>query len=176
MAEQPPPANPTANLTAVYRARDLHAEGVWPWSTYARYGGVVFDGRDRVLLREPKNHYDGYHWTFPKGAPGPGEQPVDAALREVWEETGHRAAVVGHVPGAFSGGFTVSVNCFYLMHPTDEPVDEAAMEANGETWAVRWATRHEAGLLIARSTNAGGRRRDLDTLAAAYEAHQRIRA
>lgn len=172
MPEPPPPAD----LTAAYRARDLHAEGVWPWSTYARYGGVVFDERDRVLLREPTNHYDGYHWTFPKGAPDAGEQAVDTALREVWEETGHRAVVVGHVPGAFTGGFAASVNCFFLMHRTDEPVDEAAMRADGETEAVRWATRHEAGLLIAQSTNAGGRQRDLDTLGAAFEAHQWIRA
>lgn len=171
----PEPPSP-ADRTAAYRARDLHAEGVWPWSTYARYGGVVFDGRDRVLLREPRDHYDGYHWTFPKGTPEAGERAVDTALREVWEETGYRAVVVGHVPGAFTGGFTVSVNCFYLMRPTDGPVDQEVVLADGETWAVRWATRHEAGLLIAESTNAGGRQRDLDTLEAAFEAHRRTRS
>jgi ADP-ribose pyrophosphatase YjhB (NUDIX family) len=65
------------------------------------YGGVVFDDDGWVLLREPKNHFDGYVWTFPKGRPNLGGNPEEAALREVLEETGVIAAIIGQVPGSF---------------------------------------------------------------------------
>ena len=32
------------------------------------FGGVVFDKAGRVLLRKPTGEFDGYAWTFPKGA------------------------------------------------------------------------------------------------------------
>lgn len=46
------------------------------------YGGVVIDARGRVLLHRPRNLFDGYHWTFPKGKADAGETPEQAALRE----------------------------------------------------------------------------------------------
>src|SRR5437879_10429948 len=54
----------------------------------AAYGGVIFDDKGRVLLREPTGHYDRYVWTFSKGRPEPGESPEDTAIRETREETG----------------------------------------------------------------------------------------
>lgn len=124
------------------------------------YGGVIFDDDGRVLLREPKNHYDGYVWTFPKGRPNPGENPEEAALREVLEESGVTAEIVGQVPGSFMGGTTE--NFYYLMRPvtTGHPLDD-------ETAQVRWATHEEAKALIAKTTNATGRKRDLEVLEAA---------
>ena len=60
-------------------------------------GGVVRrmrDGRDEIaVIHRPK--YD--DWSLPKGKLHPGEEPLDAALREVDEETGHRADVVREV-------------------------------------------------------------------------------
>jgi 8-oxo-dGTP pyrophosphatase MutT (NUDIX family) len=48
-------------------------------------GGVVRDDEGRVaLVYRPK--YD--DWTFPKGKLEPGESEEEAALREVYEETG----------------------------------------------------------------------------------------
>jgi 8-oxo-dGTP diphosphatase len=56
-------------------------------------GGVVWrrdGGRLEVLLvHRPK--YD--DWSFPKGKIEVGEQPVEAAVREVLEETGHTCEV-----------------------------------------------------------------------------------
>ena len=56
------------------------------------YGGVVINDQGEILLREPRNHFDGYVWTFPKGRPEkeqrPGETPEETAFREVLEETG----------------------------------------------------------------------------------------
>ena len=76
-------------------------KGERPASPKPRYGAVIFDRFDRVLLREPMGHFDDYHWTFSKGASLNGEHPVDTALRETLEETGHRPVIVGHIRGGF---------------------------------------------------------------------------
>jgi 8-oxo-dGTP pyrophosphatase MutT (NUDIX family) len=47
--------------------------------------GVVFDDRRRVLLGRRN---DTGNWTVPGGIIDPGEEPADAACREVYEETG----------------------------------------------------------------------------------------
>ena len=101
--------------TDEYRDRDLHADGDWPLGGKPRYGGVTFDAVGRVLLREPAGHFDGFHWTFPKGGSDKGEHPVDTALRETLEETGHTVAIVSHIRGAFKGGTAGSSNYFYVM-------------------------------------------------------------
>src|SRR5580693_1755442 len=36
------------------------------WKQQA-YGGVLVNQNGEFLLREPTDHFDGYHWTFPKG-------------------------------------------------------------------------------------------------------------
>ena len=46
---------------------------------------VVFDDEGRVLLGQ---RADNHKWTVISGIPDPGEQPADAAVREVHEETG----------------------------------------------------------------------------------------
>lgn len=47
--------------------------------------GAVLDGQGRVLLQR---RADSGRWTLPGGIVEPGEQPADAAVREVYEETG----------------------------------------------------------------------------------------
>lgn len=52
-------------------------------------GGLAWDGRRRKMLMVlAKNLAGAKVWTFPKGHPNRGETPKEAALREVWEETG----------------------------------------------------------------------------------------
>lgn len=46
---------------------------------------LTFDAENRVLL---VRHGDVKRWTTPGGAIEPGESPADAAVREMWEETG----------------------------------------------------------------------------------------
>lgn len=57
-------------------------------------GGVVFNARGEVLLLRDRMGY----WVFPKGHLEAGEAPEEAAVREVWEETGVRARVVLPLP------------------------------------------------------------------------------
>ena len=60
---------------------------------------LIFDDRDRVLL---VRHIDGDIWSTPGGMVEPGETPSDAALREVWEETGLSVRLV-RIIGVFGG-------------------------------------------------------------------------
>lgn len=113
----------SASFSGDYSARDLHVEGEWPRHRKRRYGGIVFNNAAEILLREPKNHFDGYHWTFPKGTAEPGESPFDAAIREVAEETGYEATVVSHLPGAFRGSSNGSAN--YLTSGRRRPTTSA---------------------------------------------------
>jgi 8-oxo-dGTP pyrophosphatase MutT (NUDIX family) len=169
----------SADFAGEYRGRDLHATGEWPLpavqpgrQVHPTYGGVVFNGEGKVLLREPANHYDGYHWTFAKGGPDKGEEPADTALREVREETGHEAKIVGHVPGVHvSRPGSGSAAYFYLMHS-----DHATDHTDEETSAVRWASPDEARKLLSLSENEGGRERDLRLLDAATRAHAALKA
>jgi 8-oxo-dGTP pyrophosphatase MutT (NUDIX family) len=51
---------------------------------------VVFDDRGRVLLNK---RTDNGRWALISGIPDPGEQPAEAAVREIREETGVSAVV-----------------------------------------------------------------------------------
>jgi 8-oxo-dGTP pyrophosphatase MutT (NUDIX family) len=145
-----------------------HAEGFegLPWGPTAAsgkamaYGGVVTSPDGYFLLREVKNHFDGYVWTFAKGRQDKGEAPRDTALREVREEMGIQATILTAIPGEFAGGTTI--NRFFLML-TDRNDADLAFN-NLETAGLRWANLNEAKSLIAQTTNSKGRARDLAIL------------
>jgi 8-oxo-dGTP pyrophosphatase MutT (NUDIX family) len=146
-------------------------ESALPWPNKApaglkvAYGGVVLDPDGHLLLREPRNHYDGYVWTFPKGRPDPGETPQETALRETREETGANARILAPIPGEFAGGTTI--NRYFLMAA---PAGSGGVPKDDkETNATRWVTPAEARTLIEQTTNAAGRKRDLAVLAAALD-------
>lgn len=124
------------------------------------YGGVLVDNRGRILLRRPKNNFDGYVWTFPKGRPEPWDSPEETALREVKEETGYSAKIQSKLPGQFKGGTTISE--FFLMAPigTPSPFDEL------ETSEIKWVTLDQAKAHINLTTNDIGRLRDQAVLEA----------
>ena len=60
---------------------------------------LTFDRGDRVLL---VRHVEGNDWTTPGGMIEPYELPSDAAVREMWEETGLHVALT-HIVGVFGG-------------------------------------------------------------------------
>lgn len=134
------------------------------------FGGVVINSAEEVLLVEPKNHFDGYVWTFPKGRQVSGERPEETALREVREETGELAAIVGEVPGRYAGSTTI--NQYFLMRDCGM---KNLLSEQKEIASCRWAGYSEARSLIRRTTNTIGMKRDLSVLDAGYLAYYRAK-
>jgi 8-oxo-dGTP pyrophosphatase MutT (NUDIX family) len=124
------------------------------------YGGVLVDKTGRVLLREPTGHFGGYVWTFAKGRIDKGETPEQAALREVREETGYEAKIVGLIPTVFVG--TTSSTVFFLMTPFGK-----RGATSDETSKITWVSFTDAAKLIGLTKMPKGRERDLAVLQAA---------
>jgi len=147
----------------------VSSKSVWPDASQAdknvAYGGVIFSKSGKVLLREVKNHWDGYVWTFAKGRPEPGETPSETALRETLEETGTRPQIISQIPGEFQGGTTV--NRYFLMLAEEGSGGVAASDQ--ETESVIWVSTDEAKKLIGMTTNQIGKVRDWAVLEAAVK-------
>lgn len=60
---------------------------------------IHFDAQDRMLLMQ---HRGTGQWVAPGGAIEPNEFPADAAVREMWEETGLHVELTG-ILGVFGG-------------------------------------------------------------------------
>jgi 8-oxo-dGTP pyrophosphatase MutT (NUDIX family) len=120
-------------------------------------GGVVLrpglQGQPEVLLvHRPK--YD--DWTIPKGKLDPGESDLEAAVREVEEETGLQCDVGRELPtAAYSdhNGHSKVVR-YWEMTPA-----RGRFQPNHEVDDVRWLPLHEAMQLLTYD-------RDRDVLAA----------
>lgn len=125
-------------------------------------GGFVVDADGLILLREPKNHFDGYVWTFPKGGIDPGETDAQGALREVNEEAGVEVQIVAPIPGEWKGG--TSINRYFLM----DYLGDLPEGHDDETEQIAFVTYDEAKNLLSQTTNKRGRERDLEVLDAGY--------
>jgi 8-oxo-dGTP diphosphatase len=105
-------------------------------------GGLVRRTRggptEIAVVHRPK--YD--DWSLPKGKLDPGEDFEQAALREVEEETGIRARVVGEVGETTyrDGKGRSKLVRYYEMAPEDE--DD--FEPNDEVDELRWVPVEEA--------------------------------
>lgn len=107
-------------------------------------GGVVLDGT-KVLLVQVKSMKGRKIWTFPKGHIEAGETPRQAALREVLEETGHRAAILRpllKVRYAFTlkGKYVKKVVQWYLM----KKLGRMGKPDPSEILAVSWVSLNKA--------------------------------
>ncbi len=60
-------------------------------------GIAIFNDEGQVWLGRRFNQRGKYVWQFPQGGIDEGEKPIDAAIRELWEETGLKAEHVSYL-------------------------------------------------------------------------------
>jgi 8-oxo-dGTP diphosphatase len=111
----------------------------------AAAGGVLVRrgtrGAEVAVIHRPK-YMD---WSLPKGKLEEGEEWLDAALREVDEETGYRCEASVELPQVSyldRKGRRKLVR-YWLMEPLD-----GGFEPHGEVDELRWLTRDEADELL----------------------------
>jgi ADP-ribose pyrophosphatase YjhB (NUDIX family)/predicted kinase len=112
-------------------------------------GMVLREPDGRTWVFEPKGHFGGYEHTFPKGMVEKGYSPQQNAHKELFEETGLRAEITGHL-GDYKG--TTGVTRFYTATRTGgeplPPDPTPFVEGSRESAAVKLVTPEEAhGLL-----------------------------
>jgi ADP-ribose pyrophosphatase YjhB (NUDIX family) len=125
---------------------------------FAAYG-LATDPLGRILLAQIAAGYPGAgRWHLPGGGTDAGEQPAEALLRELHEETAQSGEVTGllgvshrHNPRALGPeGYPIdwhTVRATYRVwvpEPTEPTVTEAA---GGSTVAARWFARDEVGAI-----------------------------
>ena len=107
-------------------------------------GGIV--SRDgKLLLVKVRNLKGEVVWTFPKGHPEKGETPLEAALREVEEETGWRCRSLGPLT-------TVAYEFSRQGHPVSkrvkwyrmEPLEKVGEPDEDEILDTRWVKAEAA--------------------------------
>ena len=93
-------------------------------------------------------------WALPKGLIGRGERPEETALREVAEETGAHARLVGKLGDVryvytWGGERIFKVVSFYLLRYSRGRLGELAPEVAHEVDEARWLPLEEAPKLLA---------------------------
>jgi len=72
--------------------------------------GLVFIGRRRNK-KQPEHVAPGHEWQMPQGGIDEGEDPFDAALRELWEETNvSSVSLIAEAPDWYSYDLPVDVS------------------------------------------------------------------
>jgi 8-oxo-dGTP pyrophosphatase MutT (NUDIX family) len=107
------------------------------------------DGDGRVLLAR---HSEGNVWVLPGGAVEPAETPADAAVREMFEETGLLVRLTGLI-GVFGGpAFVVSYRnghrTSYVMSLFEAEIAGGRVRPDStEVLEVRYVSERDAGRL-----------------------------
>jgi 8-oxo-dGTP diphosphatase len=108
-------------------------------------GVVCIRGDEVLLIRRGKAPREG-EWSLPGGRIEPGERAVDAALRELREETGIEADIVGLidvVDGLFpEAGLHYVLIDYVALWRSGEPV------AGDDAAEARFCSRQEAETLV----------------------------
>lgn len=132
-------------------------DGLHRAQRFAAYA-VATDPADRLLLTRVAPGFPGEgRWHLPGGGTDFGEQPPDALLRELQEETGQQGrveallGVASHRDAASLGpeGYPIDwhgVRAFYQV-TVDHPSEPRVADQGGSTDLARWFTRAEVGSL-----------------------------
>ena len=109
-------------------------------------------------------------WALPKGIIGPGEKPEETALREVAEETGVEARLVGKLGDiryvyTWSGERVFKVVSFYLLRYSRGRLGDLPPATAHEVAETRWLPLDEAPRLLAYKGEREMAERALDRLA-----------
>ena len=111
-------------------------------------GGVVI--RDGLVAVVHRPRYD--DWSLPKGKLDAGETFEAAALREVWEETGLRAAVGRELPPVhYEVRGRPKVVRYWLMSVDEDP----GFSPNEEVDELRWLSPEDALALLTYDRDKG---------------------
>lgn len=114
-------------------------------------GGVVVavrEGAAHLAVIRPAGRPEG-HWTLPKGTVDEGEAPLQAALREVREETGLICEAGQRLPAMryffTSGGVRIAKTVdFWVMTPIAGTIDAIDAAMRVEVHEARWLPLAEA--------------------------------
>jgi ADP-ribose pyrophosphatase YjhB (NUDIX family) len=116
---------------------------------FAAYG-VVTDPAGRLLLTQIASGFPGAgRWHLPGGGTDVGEQPAEALVRELYEETGQRGEIVGllGVTHRRSHGLVGpegypmnwhAVRALYRVHVPEPSVPSVTEAAGGSTATAAW--------------------------------------
>lgn len=100
-------------------------------------GGILEQDGNILLVQRPRYK----DWSLPKGKLDRGETPVEAALREVREETGYRAKVL-RFAGAF--GYEVKGSPKVVMYWSMKALKQGDVADTDEICEVRWVPLRSA--------------------------------
>jgi len=109
---------------------------------------MAVDGRQRILLvRQYRLPAEKYLWELPAGRLDPGEKPLEAARRELMEETGYHATTWTKLASFLaSPGYVQERMTIYLATGLTAgkatPMDDERIE-------TRWFTAQQVGEMIA---------------------------
>lgn len=99
-------------------------------------GGIVFNNKGQVLITQ---HSQNHHWSFPKGLIDPGQTSEQAAVREVREEGGVVAEIIGKVGYSkyvytFEGEKIFKVVTYFLMKYVKGNIEDHDWEVQDSGW------------------------------------------
>lgn len=94
-------------------------------------GGIVEQNGEILLVQRPRYQ----DWSLPKGKLDRGETPLQAALREVREETGYRAKALSFA-GAF--GYEVKGAPKVVLYWMMKPLKQGPILDPKEVCELRW--------------------------------------